>query len=181
MIAELGTGGGLGTNALLGAGLGDARLISLDIDYACVKNAEGLAKYYGLQDRTDPVVANFWFLPFRDDSIDMVCAHYGLDESREVPRVIEEVARVLTDGGRFVIVSRCDPTRRLASRLGDFGFDKSELKQMVSAARLCPGPDGLADVASRNGLALEDSQVVSPESSHERAILVFRKTGGSSR
>lgn len=180
-IVELATGAGLGTNALLEAGLGDGRLISLDIDYACVKNAEGLAKYHGLQDRTDPVVANFWFLPFRDDSIDMVCAHYGLDDSREVPRVIEEVSRVLAAGGRFVNVSRCDPTRRLAPWLGDFGFDESELKQMVSAARLYPGPDGLADVASQNGLALEDSQTATPESSHERVILVFRKTSGSSQ
>ena len=107
-------GAGLGTNALIEIGLHSARLISIDINYACIGNAEGLAKFHGVEESVDGIVASYWFLPFHDNSIDIVCTHYGIDESRETSRVVEEISRVLKPGGCFVVVCRTDPSNRLS-------------------------------------------------------------------
>lgn len=174
-IVELGGGAGLGTDALLRRGLEDARLMSLDMDYACSKVMEGLARWYHVPAQVDPIVANFWFLPFRDSSIDLVCSHYGLDESREVPRIINEVSRVLVTGGRFVSVSRNDPTRRLMLWLGHLDFSPEELSELVAMSRLYPGPERLAHLAEQQGLKSIGLDQVSPGSSHDRTIFVLVK------
>lgn len=176
IILELGTGAGLGTNALLERGLGSGRLVSLDIDYGCVGNAEGLAKVYGLESSVDVVVASYWYLPFREGSMDVVCTHYGIDESREFERVLSEVVRVLRPGGRFVGVGRVDPTVRLRGLVGDLGLGAAELAQLVASAHLYPGPDEVVKLAQQKGMTLEGVQVVSPEDSHERAIITLIKS-----
>ena len=175
IILELGTGAGMGANALLEHGLGSGRVVSLDIDYACVGNAEGLAKVYGIESSVDAVVASYWYLPFREGSMDVVCTHYGIDESREFERVLGEVVRVLRPGGRFVGVVRTDPTLRLRGLVGDLGLGASELRRLVASAHLYPGPDELVELAQQKGMILERIQVVSPEGSHERAIITLVK------
>ena len=177
IILELGTGAGMGTNALLERGIGSRRVVSLDIDYACVGNAEGLAKVYGIESSVDAVVASYWYLPFREGSMDVVCTHYGIDESREFERVLGEVVRVLRPGGRFVGVVRTDPTLRLRGLVGDLGLGSSELRRLVASAHLYPGPDELVELAQQKGMILERIQVVSPEGSHERAIITLVKPG----
>lgn len=175
IIAELGAGAGMGTWAVLRRGLGPSLLISLDLDFACVGNAEGLARACGVEDRVSPIVANFWFLPFRDGRIDTVCAHYGLDESREVPRALGEVARVLTRGGRFVVVFRRDASVRIGEALDFMGFQKDELRAMAAEARLCAGSEQLTRDAAAAGLLLDRQETFSTTSSHARVLLVFRK------
>jgi ubiquinone/menaquinone biosynthesis C-methylase UbiE len=71
------------------------RLFTIDIDFVCTKVAEGLYIYQGESHRIDPIVSSFWFLPFRGGSIDSVFTRGGLQESREVARVLQEVYRVL--------------------------------------------------------------------------------------
>ena len=177
LIVELGTGAGLGTSALIEAGLGSARLITIDVDYSCTGNAEGLAKVRGLEKRVDGIVANFWFLPFPDNSVDVVCSHYGIDESREMSRVITEVYRVLADGGRFVSVCRSDGSFRLSMYLSGLGLPKNELCSMAIQADIYPGSERLIEIAGENGLALEKRQTITPDEGQQRDILVFRKQG----
>lgn len=175
VIVELGTGAGMGTNALIETGLRSARLITTDMDYACLGNAEGLAKCYCLEDQVDGIVASFWYMPFADNSIDVVCSHYGVDESRVTSRVIEEVARVLAPDGRFTAVVRSDGSFRLLRFLDQFGFRQEELREMAVRADIYPGTERLIEIAEGAGLALEKRQTITPEGSHERDILVFRK------
>jgi SAM-dependent methyltransferase len=177
-IVELGGGAGLGTDALLRKGLQDAKLISIDIDFACCKVIEGLTRWYKVAARVDPVVANFWFLPLGNKSIDLVCSHYGLDESREVPRVIQEIGRVLVRGGRFVNVSRSDPALRLSQWLGHLDFSFDELGELAVLSRLYPGPERLIQIAEQQGLRLVSLDQVSLASSHDRTIFVFIKDQG---
>lgn len=176
VIVELGTGAGLGTNALLETGLRSARLITIDVDYACTGNAEGLAKVYCLEGSVDGIVANYWFLPFPDNSINVVCSHYGIDESRETSRVIEEIHRVLAPGGCFVAVCRTDAAFRLSLYIEQLGFKSQEMREMVWMADLFPGTDRLVEIAKETGLELEKRQTVKPESGQQRDILVFRKS-----
>ena len=175
VIVELGTGAGLGTNALLETGLRSARLIAIDVDYACIGNAEGLAKVHCLEESVDGIVASYWFLPFPDNSINVVCSHYGIDESRETSRVIEEINRVLAPGGCFVAVCRTDAADRLSFYIEQLGFEKQEMREMVWMADLFPGTDRLVEIAKEMRLGLEKRQTVTPESGHQRDILVFRK------
>lgn len=105
----------------------------------------------------------------------MVCAHYGLDESREVSRILEEVSRILVGGGRFVTVSRNEPTLRAWTYLDQLGFRREEVEQMIRDADLYPGPERLIELAAQKELALESEDRFSPPSSHERTVFVFRK------
>ena len=98
-ILELGTGAWFGKCSLLKSGL-KGKLFTIDIDYAAVKNAEGLGKYFGVEDKINPIVANFWYLPFKDQSIDNICSYYGLDESRETRHVLSEISRILRCDGK---------------------------------------------------------------------------------
>lgn len=175
IIVELGTGAGLGTNALIETGLDSARLITIDVDYACIGNAQGLARVYRVQERVDGIVASFWFLPLSDNSINVVCSHYGIDESREASRVIDEIARVLHQDGRFVAVCRTDAASRLALHLEPLGFDKQEMGRLARMANLYAGTDSLIETAEGKGLRLEKRQTTEPESGHQRDLLVFRK------
>ena len=175
VILELGCGSGLGTSALLEKGLGDARLLSVDIDFACCRIADGLARWYEVKDRVDPIVASFWFLPLKDSSTDVVCAHYGVDEAREVTRILEEVARVLVGNGLFVNVSRADPTLRLSQWLEPLGFADGELKELATMSDLYSGPDMLIETAGRCGLILRGLHRLSQPTSHERVLFAFKK------
>lgn len=174
LCVEFGTGAGFGTCSVLEQGLTFDRFISLDIDFACVGNALGLARVFGVEERVHPMVASYWFLPLQEGSVDVVCSHYGIDESREVGRTLSEIARILKPGGRFVNVSRTDPTLRLSQFIGNLCFDKDELIDLVYQANLYPGPERFIEIAKINGLVLEDMKVFTPES-HERALFCFRK------
>lgn len=175
IVVELGTGAGLGTYSLVKTGLPNAVLITSDVDYACAGNADGLAKVHGVEERVNGIAAGFWFLPFADNSIDVVCSHYGIDESRETGRVVDEVVRVLRPGGRFVAVCRSDPAYRLSMFLGQFDFGRQELGELARMANLFPGSEGLVRIARAKGLTAEKRLTMTPVSGHQRDLLVFRK------
>jgi hypothetical protein len=104
-----------------------------------------------------------------------VCAHYGLDESREVPRVLEEVSRLLVSGGRFVNVSRIYPADRLNIALDFLEFGRDELRDMATEARLCAGPEQITKDADAAGLRLERQETYLHVPGRARVLLVFRK------
>lgn len=175
IILELGTGAGLGTCGLINEGLGDGKLISIDIDFAAVANAKGIAKYLKIENKIDPIVANFWRLPFRRSSIDVVCSHYGLDESREIPCILSEISRVLKDGGEFINVSRKDPTIRIKQILGKMGFNDEEYKNLIHWTGFYGGMKELKYEAQKYNLVLDYQKSYAPINSHERIISVFKK------
>jgi ubiquinone/menaquinone biosynthesis C-methylase UbiE len=175
VIVELATGAGLGTCGVITSGLGDGKLISIDIDYAAAANAIGIAKYLGLEEHIDSLVANFWFLPLKKGSIDVVCSHYGLDEAREVNRILVEISRILKVGGKFINVSRKDPTIRIRQTFGHMDYSEEEYMKLASYAGFYCGMEALKKEAEKNNLILEYHNVYSPKHSHERIISVFNK------
>ena len=176
-IVELSSGAGMGTNALIQHGLNGTRLFAVDIEYVCGKIVEGIANWNQAGDWVDPLAGNFWFLPFKDESVQTVCAHYGLDEAREIGQVLTEIGRVLMPKGRFVNVSRRDSILRLQNTFRDldFTFTSGELDELVRMGNLYPGPEPLGELAKRGELRLVEMDVISPATSHERVLSVFEK------
>jgi ubiquinone/menaquinone biosynthesis C-methylase UbiE/uncharacterized protein YbaR (Trm112 family) len=175
IIVELATGMGIGTCGVIKSGLGSSNLISVDIDYACTVNAIGIAKYKEVENKVDPIVANFWYLPFKNDSIDVVCSHYGLDESREITRILSEISRVLQYGGKFINVSRKDPTLRLKHTFGHLDFCENQYINLANWGGFYCGMDDLRNKAEKYNLILEYHKIYSPDYSHERILSVFKK------
>jgi|GEM_PF-2859404 len=174
-ILELATGAGMGTGAVV-TGMGqNSRLISTDIDFQCIKNADAIAASLGMSDRVCGLTANFWSLPFEDSMFDTVCSHYGIDESGEIGKTLGEIARVLRSGGRFVCTVRQNPYDRQDRYMALFGITEAECNPLLRKARLYSGVDDLAKTAGSMGLTLTDKRVIAPEDSHARVICVFEK------
>ena len=155
-IVELSTGSGFGTAAVAGKKAGDCAMYSMDISFGCHGNTISIAKYLGMKDTLLPVCANFWHMPFADASVDAVCSHFGLDESREINRTIAEVSRVLKKGGRFVNVSRDSAASRSFDLFEPFGFTRGEMVEVCKAARLFADTQSLVDACAGHGLPLEE-------------------------
>ena len=178
-ILELATGAGMGLWAVVKdfPAFPTSRLVSIDIDYPCTRNAEGIARYFNVADRVGGLPANFWFLPFAGEMFDCVCTHYGLDESREIQRTLQEVSRVLLPGGRFVVVARKNPYDRQGQYMSMFNISADECNPLLKKARLYSGPDNLITTAQTHDLILVNKTVYKPENGHHRVLLVFQKQG----
>lgn len=174
-ILELSTGAGLGTCAVLNAAGPQTRLVSVDIDPMAARNADGIARHLGMDGRACGIPASFWSLPFADGLFDAVCAHYGLDESRETAATLAEAARVLKPGGRFVVTARADPYVRHRDLLDLFGFTQGECRSLLQKARLYSGPEDLACLAARYDLHLIEDRRYSPGEGHARCVMVMGK------
>jgi len=174
-ILELSIGGGLGTYGVIKNLSPNNRMISIDIDFACVKNADGIAKYFNVADRVCGLNANFWFLPFENGVLDTICTHYGLDESGELPTVLKEVSRVLKNGGRFAAIARKNPYDRHKRYMDLFDIAELECTPLLKKARLYSGFDDLCEVARTNNLSLVKHKFYEPEASHHRILYIFEK------
>lgn len=174
-VLELGCGAGVGTCAVLDGIDERAHLFPIDVDFACAANCLGIREAAHCEDRLHPIVASFWYLPFADASVNLVCSHYGIDETREVTAALREVARVLNPGGSLISVSKTDPTARIRTYLGRLGLSDSELTTMAQEADLYGGPEHLAARAADCGLQLVDAYSTHNLRSHDRTVFYFRK------
>ncbi|MEI6580090.1 MAG: methyltransferase domain-containing protein, partial [Eubacteriales bacterium] len=157
-IVELSTGSGMGTSAISIGKPQDCVIFTIDIDYVCHGNVVGIAKYLKQQDSLLAVDANFWYMPFADESIDVVCSHFGLDESRENNKTIAETARILKSGGRFICTARKNAFMRQYSILEPFGFEKDETVEILRKCRLYSDTESLVACCENNGLYLENKE-----------------------
>ena len=174
-IVELGCGSGFGSCVVIDSLTAKQLFFPIDVDYACTANCVGIRKWLRKKTAICPVVASFWFLPFPDKSIDVVCSHCGIDETREVPRVLQEAARVLKDGGKFIAVSRTGPTGMLQFLLDDLGFSHEELGGLASQARLYAGQEYLTELAAEKGFGKTTVKPSKPKDAVKRTLFIFEK------
>lgn len=151
-IVELGTGAGGGTAATALHMTDNAVLFTVDIGFECLGNAIGIRKYQ--KKNLFPVCANFWYLPFADNSADAVCTYNGFDESRENERTLSEISRILKNGGTFTITSRKNAFMRQARVLEPFGFTNDEVIGIMKKCRLYSDISTLDEECKKFGLKL---------------------------
>lgn len=151
-ILELATGAGGGTASVALYMSNDCDLYTVDIGFDCLGNALGIAKYQ--KKNIIPVCANFWYLPFKDKSFKTVCTACGLDESREIIETLKEVARILADGGRFVVVSRNNAFMRQFRILEPFGFTENETIDILKSCRMYSDLNNLDGICDSLGMKL---------------------------
>ncbi len=149
---ELATGAGGGTASVALYMPKDCNLYTVDIGFDCLGNAFGVAKYQ--KKNIIPVCANFWYLPFKDQSFDTVCTACGLDESREIIETLKEVSRVLTANGRFVVVSRNNAFMRQHRILEPFGFTEEETLEILKDCRMYSDLNNLDEICETLGMKL---------------------------
>jgi ubiquinone/menaquinone biosynthesis C-methylase UbiE len=175
ILLELGCGAGTATQAVVDGYPSFQRLLTIDIDFMCAKVAEGLFHYQGFLHRVDPIVGSFWFLPVRTSSVNAVFCVGSLSESREIDRAMEEVAKVLCSGGRFIDVERAKPMPNwILSLFAELGFSENEMRALASRAGLYAGPENLCKIAVSKGLEPVLTQTVTT-AGRENALFVFEK------
>lgn len=179
IIVELGCGSGFGSCAVVSTLKRGQLFFPIDIDYACTANCIGIRRHLSMGDQVLPLVANFWFIPFPDSSIDVICSRFGIDETREVPRVLREAFRVLKNGSRIVIVAKSDPAKRFRYLIGDMDFSNAELREMASCAGLYAGEEMLLESANGCGFAVVEVKTHEAEDGEEQILCVLEKLQGS--
>ena len=173
IMVELGCGACLGTQAVVESCHSFQRLFTLDVDFACVKGAEALFTYQEQIEQVDPVVGNFWFLPIERKSVDVVFSHDGIDESREIDRVLEEISKVLKPGGAFISASRISQNLFLPV-FNELGFSVEEKQEMAALAILYAGPENFCEMAESKGLKVVTTV---PAGRHARMLFVLESMG----
>jgi demethylmenaquinone methyltransferase/2-methoxy-6-polyprenyl-1,4-benzoquinol methylase len=103
-------------------------------------------------------------LPYDDYSFDAVAVGFGVRNLADLERGVEELARVLTPGGRLVILEITQPRRpplsiffslwfdRAVPLLGALAGDRAAYSYLPESVKSFPPPEGLALIMDRAGL-----------------------------
>ena len=134
LIMEMTVGAGVGTNAIVRSLTNEMYYIGVDIDFVCAKNADAIGRFY--HKNALGICASLWHLPFANDMFDVVCSHFGLDECREIDAILDESARVLKAGGKFIIISRNNAWLRRRTIFEKYNIGKEEALELMRRARL---------------------------------------------
>lgn len=175
VVMELGCGSGFSSCVIIGSLTEGQLFFPIDIDYACTANCIGIRRYLSKENDVVPLVASFWSVPFRNDSVDLVCSHLGIDETREVPKVLQEVSRVLKRKGRFVNISKTDPTKHLRYLLGELDFSQKQLCDMARRAGLYAGTEVLLESATKYGLKVNEMTSYTSEDMTKQILFILEK------
>lgn len=148
-ILELTVGAGGGTNAVMKEMTECDYYMGVDIDFVCAKNADALAKYYGINGLG--IATSLWKLPFDDCMFTSVCSNAGLEECREIPTIIAEAYRVLKPGAKIVL--HCVNTRKMQSyeRFEQYGFSEDEMIYWSKEVRMYTSAEGVEELLNDAG------------------------------
>lgn len=153
-ILEMTVGAGTGTNAVVRALTNEMMHMGVDIDFVCAKNADAIGRYY--RKKSLGVCASLWDLPFSGDLFDVVCSHFGLDECREIPTILQEAVRVLKPGGRLVLVLWQNGWRRRYRIFEKYGIEEVEALDLMRQVRLYADFEQLESLAAERGIVRTD-------------------------
>lgn len=81
-----------------------SKVIGLDFTREMLSLAERKAQQKGLAQRLDLVVSDAHALPFPDDQFICATVGFGVRNFIDVPRALQEMARVVRPGGRVVVL-----------------------------------------------------------------------------
>ncbi|MBW2038094.1 MAG: class I SAM-dependent methyltransferase [Deltaproteobacteria bacterium] len=114
LALDVGTGPGV-FPLWIARSLPEIEFLAIDLSPAMVKVAQANAKEIGLEDRVHFQLGSAYALPLKDKTIDLVICVNTLHHLEDPLPFFNEVARVLKEGGRFVMVDlRRDAPKSLA-------------------------------------------------------------------
>ena len=148
-ILEITVGAGGGTNAVMKQMTDRDYYMGVDIDFVCAKNADALAKYYGINGLG--IATSLWKLPFDDCMFTSVCCNAGLEECREIPTIIEEAYRALMPGGKIVL--HCLNTNKMQAyeRFEQYDFSDEEVIYWAKQIRMYTSAEGVEELLKAVG------------------------------
>ncbi len=155
-VLELTVGAGGGTNTvMMNMGKNDYYM-GVDIDFTCAKNADALAKYYRVNGLG--IATSLWNLPFEDEMFTSICCNAGLEECREIPKILKEAVRVLANEGRITI--RCLKQEKVLwySYFEKYCVSTVEARKLLCKARLFSGVEQISELLINMGLSLIDQK-----------------------
>ena len=169
LVLELTIGAGGGTNVIMKNMSENDYYIGADIDFLCAKNADAMAKYYGVNGLG--ISTSLWNLPFEDGMFTSICSNAGLEECREIPTILSEAVRVLAPKGRIVI--RCLKPQNIIwySYFEKYGFRKDDTEYWLSKLRMYSNVEQVKERLHSCGITLIDQK----EDESLGAIIVFEK------
>jgi demethylmenaquinone methyltransferase/2-methoxy-6-polyprenyl-1,4-benzoquinol methylase len=105
-ILEIGFGTGFAQSQIIPA-LDDGVSIAVDISPGMAHQAQKKLMNAGIADRSNLVVSDSLPLPFRSNLFDAVFSSFTLElfDTPQIPILLGECQRILTPGGRLVVVS----------------------------------------------------------------------------
>lgn len=154
LIMEMTVGAGVGTNAIVRSMTSETYYVGVDIDFVCAKNADVIGRFY--HKNALGMCASLWHLPFANDTFDVVCSHFGLDECREISTILDEASRVLKAGGKLVLVSRHNAWLRHHAILEKYDIGKSETLELMRQVRLYADFEQLDYLVTERGFSKTD-------------------------
>lgn len=95
-VIEVGCGLG---GYLLSVSKNSGKVVGLDVSSKAVHIAKDLAKQFGLQDRVNFVIGDAQFLPFKEDSADVLVCSETLEHVPDYEKAFSELVRVTKKSG----------------------------------------------------------------------------------
>ena len=114
-ILEIGCGPGVGLELIQDTVKGSCRLIGLDLARKMLRESQKKSK-------ASLVQGDGAFLPLQGQNVEAVLCSFTLElfPEEEIPRVLDEITRVLTNNGRLVVVALSKEEKNLAVRLYEY-------------------------------------------------------------
>jgi ubiquinone/menaquinone biosynthesis C-methylase UbiE len=114
LALDVGTGPGIFPLGIA-ASLPKLEFLGIDLSPAMIETAQTNARERGLEDRVHFQIGSAYALPLRDKSVDLVLCVHTMHHLADPLAFLNEAARVLKQGGKYVIVDlRRDAPKPLA-------------------------------------------------------------------
>lgn len=168
-ILELTVGAGGGTTAVMRRMKENDYYMGVDIDFICAKNADAIAKYYGVNGLG--IASSLWNLPFEDGMFTSICCSHGLGECREVPTILKEAVRVLAPGGRMVLRLELPAKAQRRNIFDLYDFSDEERSTLLRKVRMYADYEQIEELLYDLGLKKRDLLHIE-DSGH---VIVFEK------
>ncbi|MDM7993079.1 MAG: methyltransferase domain-containing protein [Candidatus Fermentibacter sp.] len=166
-ILDIASGGGSGICCIASVLTGDQRIFAAERDYKCLWAIQSKFEYLGRASCCEAVGADILQLPFRDRSIDLITSLAALPEIMGISRVLSEISRILTPGGRYVALYNPDPDTYGILPVVDYS-------RFAREADLYSGHDDFLRTAAGSGLVPVEVDEFD-EDSRRRVLTIFRK------
>ncbi len=163
-ILDVACGTGDSTIAAAKAAAEGSRVVGADISEGMMALVMDKARKEGVEDRIELQVADGQALPFEDGSFDRVCCEFGIRNFTDKDKGLREFFRVLSPGGKVVILELSVPRNRVIRFFYDLYFlhilpwiggkisgDEAAYRYLPASVHAFPPPEEFMDMLARAG------------------------------